>query len=63
MNFEDIKFMAFEARAMYRAGIIDRAEAKKKILPYIEAFNEKMTGIAGKYSIKPMKISFAGFVR
>ncbi len=63
MTFEDIRFAAFEARAMYKAGLIDRATAKEKIAPYVDAFNLKTVEIAKKYNMKPKKISFAGFVR
>ena len=63
MTFEDIKFSAFEARALYRAGLIDRAEAKIRIIPYIEEFNKRTSAIAEKYGLSPRKISFAGFVR
>lgn len=63
MNIEEIKSTAFEARALYKIGMITRAQAAEKIKPYIEAFNAKATEIARKYNMKAKKISFASFVR
>jgi hypothetical protein len=59
-----LKNIAFEARDQYKAGFIDRNEAKRLITPYIEYFNEFSKKIAAKYGIsKPKTISFASFVR
>ncbi|MBR3747581.1 MAG: hypothetical protein IKN27_11545 [Selenomonadaceae bacterium] len=63
MIMEEIKIVAFEARALYKIGAITRSEARKKIDPYIEIFNSKAVEIARKYNMKPKKISFAGFLR
>lgn len=60
---EKIKEQAFLARDSYKAGFIDRKEAKKLIAPYIDMFNDKSREIAKKYNMKPKTISFAGFVR
>lgn len=60
---EQIKEEAFLARDSYKAGFIDRDEAKKLIAPYIAMFNAKSKEIATKYNMKPKTISFAGFVR
>jgi hypothetical protein len=61
---EQLKNIAFEARDQYKAGFIDRNEAKRLITPYIEYFNEFSKKTAAKYGIsKPKTINFASFVR
>lgn len=60
---EELKNIAFEAKQMYKAGLISRREAQEKIRPYIEYFNEFSKATARKYGLKPKLISFAGFVR
>lgn len=61
---EQLKNMAFEAREQYKAGFIDRKEAKRLIEPYVEYFNDFSKKTAAKYGIaKPKTISFASFVR
>ena len=61
--FEALKEQAIVARDSYKAGFIDREEAKKMIMPFIKMFNEKSILIAKKYNMKPKVINFAGFVR
>lgn len=60
---EQIKEQAFIARDSYKAGFISREEAKRLIMPYINAFNDKSKEIAKKYNMKPKTISFIGFCR
>lgn len=60
---EELKRVAFEARQMYKAGLINRSEARDKIKPYIDYFNEFSKTAARKYGLKPKLISFSGFVR
>ena len=60
---QELKTRAFDARAAYRAGAIDRKTAKAEIEPYIVAFNEKSREIAKKYNQRAKTISFTGFVR
>lgn len=65
MNQElnQIKKVAEEYKALYRLGEVSRDEAKKYIMPYIDAFNEKSKSIAKKYGMKPQVISFPKFIR
>lgn len=62
-EIENIKAGAINARSEYNAGWITRAEAKERIMPYIEAVNAKSVEIASKYGMKPKKVSFASFIR
>lgn len=57
------KRIAEEYRALYRLNEVSRDEAKKFIMPYIEAFNQKSTEIAKKYGMRPKTITFAKFIR
>lgn len=60
---ETQKRIAEEYKALYRMKEVSREEAKEKIMPYIETFNNKSTEIAKKYGMKPKTISFAKFIR
>jgi len=61
---DNILYMnALDARAMYRAGIITREEAKEKIKPYAEFYNEKCSQIAKKYNQRAKKFNFSSFMR
>ena len=62
-EIEKEKRLAEENRALYRLGEVSRDEAKKYIMPYIDAFNQKSTEIAKNYKMSPQKISFAKFCR
>ena len=51
-EIEKEKRLAEEYRgALYRLGEVSRDEAKKYIMPYIDAFNQKSTEIAKKYKM------------
>lgn len=63
IEMEALKRRAEEGRTLYRQGVISRDEAKKMVIPYIEAFNKKSAEIAKKYGMRPKKISFAIFMR
>lgn len=62
-EIEVLKRVAESAKALYHRNVITREEAKKDIKPYIDAFNKKSVETAKKYGMRPMKISFAKFVR
>lgn len=51
------------ARLSYKKNLITREEAKKEIMPYITAYNEKAKQIAKKYNAKPKLINFSSFIR
>lgn len=61
--FEEIYNRALVYREMYRHNQCTIEEAKDAIMPYINLVNEKSKNIAAKYSQKPKKITFSGFVR
>lgn len=58
-----LKAVADEYRYLYRSGQCDRETAKKYIMPYLEATNEKMKEIAKKYNKRAYKIDFISYVR
>lgn len=60
---QQLKNIADEGKYLYKIGKITREEAKEKIMPYIQAFNEKSISIAKKYGMKPKKISFTSYIR
>lgn len=62
-KIEELKKAAFDARAAYRIGAIDRLTAKNEITPYLEEFNRKSKEIAAKYNMRARTISFSSFVR
>lgn len=55
--------MAEVIREEYRAGIITRDEAKKRIKPYADAFNKKSKELAKKYNVRAQKFNFNAFMR
>ena len=50
-------------RALYKAGRISHEEAKRRIGPYAEAFNEKSRELARKYNQRAKLFSFASYMR
>lgn len=62
-KMEQTKRIAEEYRALLRNGHVDREEAKKFIMPYIDAFNQKSKEIAKKWNQRPRTITFAKFIR
>lgn len=54
---------ALETKMLYRSGKISREEAKERIKPYVDFYNNKVVEIAKKYNKKPVKFSFASFMR
>lgn len=62
-DFDLIKERAETARINYRIGLINREEASRDILPYLNIVNSKSKEIAKKYNQKHKDISFAEYVR
>ena len=62
-TLDEIKDEAFLARALYKGNQITREQARERIMPYINMYNEKVVEIAKKYNQKPKKISFITFLR
>lgn len=62
-NIKELKVEAEVARANYRANIITREEAKKQIMPYINAVNERSKELAKKYNQRPKLVNFSSYVR
>jgi hypothetical protein len=63
---EDTKQLRDKAlyyKGLLLSGAIDITEAKKYILPYIEAYNSKAIELAKKYNVKAKKLTFASFTR
>lgn len=63
---EETKILKEEAergRQLYRLDLIERSEAKKMIIPYLDAVNEKSVEIAKKYGMRPKNVQFRSFVR
>ena len=58
-----LKERAEEHRCLYQLGRITRDEAKKEIMVYIDAVNNKAIELAKKYNQKCKKISFNSFCR
>jgi hypothetical protein len=54
---------ALNTKTLYRRGLISREEAKEQIKPYEDYYNGKVVEIAKKYNRKPVKFSFASFMR
>ena len=54
---------ALAIKKLYNVGIISREEAKNRIKPYANWFNEKSVEIAKKYNQKPQLFSFVSFMR
>lgn len=63
MTLAEAKSAAFEARALYKLGVLTRTEASARIQPYVAAYNAKAVELARKYNLRPKKLSFASFVR
>ena len=58
-----LKVIAEKYRDLYRLNQCSRDEAKKNIMPYLDAINEKSKEIAKKYNQKPRLASFISYVR
>lgn len=54
---------AVEVRNQYRRGLISREQAKERIKPYEEYYNETVVRLAKKYNQKAKKFSFSSFIR
>lgn len=63
MTNKELKSIAENARTLYRSNLISRDEAKKRIEPFIEAYNKKSKEVAKKYNQKPKMISLISFLR
>lgn len=59
----EMKIKAEHASYLYNIGAIDREEAKKEIMPYLNKVNEKALELAKKYHQKPKKVTFSTFIR
>lgn len=59
----NLKNTAEYYRDLYRMGKITREEAKIKIMPYLDAVNEKSKELCIKYNRKHKQISFVSYVR
>lgn len=55
--------MAMETKILYKNGIITREEAKEKIKPYEEYYNNKMKELAKKYHQRTKPFNFIAFMR
>lgn len=55
--------IAEHAKMLYNKGVINRAEAKRLIYPYISAFNKRQIIIAKKYGQSIKKLSLVKFLR
>ena len=62
-DFDLIKERAETARINYRIGLINREEANRDILPYLNIVNSKSKEIAKKYNQKANTITLASFIR
>lgn len=62
-DIQELKQLAELARAEYRRSLITREEAQERIMPYINAVNERSKELAKKYNQKPRMASFNTFVR
>lgn len=63
---EEIKTLRDEAlyyKGLLLTGAVDISQAKKYIMPYIIAFNEKAIELAKKHGVSPRKLTFASFTR
>lgn len=63
---EEVKILRDQAdkgRMLYRASQIEIGEAKEMVMPYLNAVNERSKELAGKFGMKPKKVSFYAFVR
>jgi hypothetical protein len=60
---DELLMLAEEAKVLYRANLITREEAKARIKPYADYYNETAARIAKKYNRKPQKFSFSAFMR
>lgn len=58
-----LKTRAEKGRMMYRASTISQEDAKKMVMPYIEAVNAKAKELAKKYNQRARITSFRAFVR
>ena len=62
-KFEKLRQDAHYIREEYRAGLINRGQAKERLAEYIEAYEEKTKEIAKKYGQKPKKFNLGEFLR
>lgn len=62
-EIKQLKQEAEVARAEYRTGCITRDEAKDRIMPYINAVNERSKKLAKKYNQKYKAVSLSVFLR
>lgn len=55
--------LAQEIKCLYNMGEISRAEAKERIKPYEEYYNNKSIEIAKKYNRRAARFNFNAFMR
>lgn len=60
---QKLKLIAENARYLYTIGSITREEAKRDIMPYINAINTKAKELAKKYNQKAKLVSFNSYCR
>lgn len=63
MIMNQLYYDAIVIRDQYRRGLITREQAKEKIKPYEDYYNNKVIEIAKKYHQKAKKFSFTSFMR
>ncbi|EMF0589535.1 TPA: hypothetical protein QFP75_001211 [Enterococcus faecium] len=63
MTNKELKSLAENARTLYRSNLITRDEAKRRIEPFIVAYNKKSKEVAKKYNQKAKTISLISFLR
>lgn len=54
---------AFFAKELLRVNEISYDEAKKRIMPYINKYNEVSKEKAKKFKVRPLILSFSSFIR
>lgn len=62
-EIEVLRNQAEEARFLYRTNQITLEEAKKRIQPYAEKFNEKSKELAKKYHVKAQRFPMLAYLR
>lgn len=62
-EIKKLRVTAEQGRTLYRTNTIAIAEAKKMVMPYIKAVNERSVELAKKYGVRPRKINFYSYVR
>lgn len=58
-----LKTEAEKYRYMYNIGLVNREEAKKHIMPYLEKVNAKQKELSKKYNQKIKTITFSSYCR